>query len=58
MIARLGRALYSLGCVFAVIAVGFALVAHYDMTAVQIFLGIAVLCWICGRGARYILSNE
>jgi len=60
MAARIGSALYWLGCLAAIL---FALFALYALAALAGFFGgtadpaaLAIGCWLAGWIARYLLS--
>ena len=73
MTVRLGRVLYWAGVFLAAVFVLFALYTVYEAVAlnlrgwssstnyfaqIAVLLGTAVACFLAGKGARYLLSNE
>lgn len=65
MAARMGRVLYWMGCIIAVLlvllSVFFALLAETNngvVGALTAFIPYAVLAWVIGRACRYFLAGE
>jgi hypothetical protein len=64
MLARLGDVLYWLACLLALGLIGFIVFAMSTTTRTDawselpIWVGIAGLIWLAGRGVRYVLAGR
>src|SRR5262245_12846170 len=65
MLARLGNVLYWLGCIAAVVIVGFAGIVYFsegqrpsDLPVVVVLGVIAAVAWLIGRACRYVLAGN
>jgi hypothetical protein len=65
MVARIGTVLYWLGCVLAVLIIGFGALSVVDSDSLGMHPGVvaavvgasSVAVWLTGRALRYILAG-